>query len=242
MSSTQKSTKRIAVIMCAWKRAHRFERTLQMLAGQDDLDFDFYVWNNNPENNEHIDSVADSYQLPYKLTIHHSEENKKGFGRFYWAQQLTDDYDYFVFVDDDQDFGGDFISTFREECNPNIISGFWGSIYDKKSYWDHPSVNYPGTECHYMGTGGQICPSRVFKEEKFFTDIPEEFYWIEDLWLSFYFTHFLGGKLFKSKNQLLFDYDGLDQTSMTERVNTPQDRFLCYLYDEYGWLKGIIDG
>ena len=48
--------------------------------------------------------------------------------------------------------------------------------------------------------------------------------------------------LIKSKNQLLFDYDGLDQTSMTERVNTPQDRFLCYLYDEYGWLKGIIDG
>ena len=98
MSSMQKSNKRIAVIMCAWKRAHRFERTLQMLAGQDDLDFDFYVWNNNPENNKHLDEVDNSYDLPYKLTIHHSEENKKGFGRFYWAQQLTDDYDYFVFL------------------------------------------------------------------------------------------------------------------------------------------------
>ena len=231
--------KKIAVIMCVYKRPHRFARTLQMFAGQTDLDFDLYIWNNNPEINNHIDSISSDYEWPYKVTIRHSKDNKKGFGRFLFARELANIYDYFVFVDDDQDFGENFIENFRNESNPNTIYGFWAKVFNKRSYWDNPPVFSVGAECCYIGTGGQICPSRIFKENGFFADIPDEFYWIEDLWLSFYFTHFLKGKLIKSRNQLQFDYDGLDQTSRTERVNTPQDKFLCYLIDTYGWLKGL---
>ena len=115
---------KIAAIMCTWKRPKRFLRTLQMFAGQTDLDFDLYIWNNNPEIKEHIDSISSSYELPYRITIRHSEDNVKGFGRFLFAKELADRYDYFVFVDDDQDFGDKFIENFRNEANPDTIYGF----------------------------------------------------------------------------------------------------------------------
>ena len=182
--------------MCVWKRLHLLETTLTMLSEQTDLGFDVYLWNNNIDIASDVDEII---AKPYKYNVQarHYETNIGGAGRFYMANQLANQYDYVVFIDDDQHFNKELISTFKSEADPATISGWWA--WKLKTAYDDRIALQIGQEGNYIGTGGMICPCHIFTEESLFHDLPQEYLFVEDLWLSQWALHIKNFQLKKSK-------------------------------------------
>jgi hypothetical protein len=59
---------------------------------------------------------------------------------------------------------------------------------------------------NYAGTGGLICSSKLFLNEDFF-DCPEEYWIIDDLWLSYYILKFTDYKIKELKTDIRFIKD-----------------------------------
>jgi hypothetical protein len=66
---------------------------------------------------------------------------------------------------------------------------------------------------NYAGTGGLICHSSLFLNDDFF-DCPEEYWIIDDLWLSFYILRFTDLKIQELKTNIKFIKD-MKATFMT---------------------------
>lgn len=177
---------KLAVVMCTYNRLHLLTVFLQMLEDQIDKHFDLYIWNNNQEVKDldsfikHENKNIYSFQIKY----HNSPQNIGGIGRFYQARDIADEYDYVIFIDDDQMFDKHLIMKFRAEAAPKMISGWWAHKIIGQ-YNRRLRSNF-GQEADYVGTGGMICPIEIFKDSRLYDDIPEEYIFIEDLWLSFF--------------------------------------------------------
>lgn len=165
---------RIAVIMCIYKRLDKLPLTQKMLDNQTYKAFDFHIWDNSKDTNE------------------------GGMGRFILAAQLIDDYDYVIFIDDDQIFETTFIETLVSEAKPNTIVGWYAWVI-RGGYFDRTPATNKAT---YVGTGGMICDINVFKNPKIF-EIPKKYWFIEDLWLS-HIAKKMGYELLKSKVHMEF--------------------------------------
>jgi len=83
----------VPIVMCNWKRTDNIPRTLAMLEGQTRHDFNLYIWNNNSDDAQKLDQIVSMYKLSYDIEVHHSRENVGGIGRFYFAKDISKDYD-----------------------------------------------------------------------------------------------------------------------------------------------------
>ncbi len=70
---SEQSRNKIAIIMCTWKRFYWFEQTLELLENQSFKDFDFYIFNNNPEEADFFNDL-DLNNYSYKLEIIQSKK------------------------------------------------------------------------------------------------------------------------------------------------------------------------
>lgn len=217
--------KRIAVVMCTWRRIQRLSETIKMLESQTYKSFDFYIWNNNSSERANVDKLAKSNII--SISVHHSKDNVGGIGRFYYAQKIANEYDYIVFIDDDQNFTNTFISHMTELAKPtSIVSWFGWKILGE--YFNRTRIQNMG-EVDYCGTGGMIIDSKIFTTIKY--DIPKQFMFVEDLWLSYYAKYEHGYKLYGCDAPIQIIVDGKDQ--YVGLKHTKKD-FLNYLKIKYG--------
>lgn len=219
----------VPVIMCTYRRIDRLAYTLSQLTMQTRCTIEVFLWNNNPEGRELIDTTIKLYpQL--KITVHHHEQNIGGFGRFYVAQRISSCYSAVIFIDDDVVLENNTIKTLIEEFRPKTILSFYAFKFLAKEDYRKRKRLEAGEEADYCGTGGAICDASIFKEKGLF-QCPKEYWFIEDLWLSYYASHILGWKLYKIQAQFQLTRDGKDQWAELKNLKTA---FLQYLIG-LGW-------
>lgn len=219
----------IPVVMCTWKRIALLPRTIELLNQQVNANPELHIWNNNWEDRKEVDEAVKDAVFPVR--IHHSQDNVGGFGRYYLAKELSEQFPFVVFIDDDQDFDEHALATFGREFKPKTISAFWSfGLTDPDDYWHGRIKPKPGDEVDYCGTGGMVADSQIFTEPKLF-ECPKKYWFVEDLWLSYFAKHVKGWKLYKSSVDIVAKDDGKD----TYRSIKPlKNEFLRYLVDQ-GW-------
>ena len=197
--------RKFPVVLCTWKRLDRLPHTLQQLAAQE-IAVQVLIWNNSPERGK-VDAAAASAALP--VAVHHSSRNIGGFGRFYIAREVAEaGHPSVVFIDDDQDFGPATIGELAGSHRPRSLSGWWAFRFLRDNYGERVPAS-PGETAHYVGTGGMISDTAVFRSPHLF-DCPRRFWFVEDLWLCCVAQQRFGYDLRKSPAQFRFADDGHD--------------------------------
>ncbi len=218
----------VPVVMCTWRRPENLPITIQSLKKQKGVSPHLYIWNNNPKIAARIDTIAATADIPVEVI--HSDTNVGGFGRFYYARQLADLYKYIVFIDDDQMLEEGALTVLRREAKPHQISGWWAyNFLTSHSYWLRlPAAK--GRPAAYIGTCGMIIDSSIFKDERLF-ECPKEYWFVEDLWLSYFADHIHNWRLQRSHARFRFLPDTKNQFAGLMRK---KGRFLRYLKTK-GW-------
>ncbi len=222
------------VVICTYRRLDRLGSTLSQLIMQTDCTVEVLIWNNNPEGRELIDATIKLYPK-LKVTVHHSGHNIGGFGRFYFARRISSRYSFVIFIDDDVILNNNAISTLIKEFEPRTIRSFHAFKFKTKEDYFYRQRLKAGEEADYCGTGGAICDTTIFKEKELF-QCPKKYWFIEDLWLSYYASHVLGWKLYKSKAEIKLIEDGKNQWVELKNLKT---EFLQHLVRQ-GW--DVVNG
>jgi glycosyltransferase involved in cell wall biosynthesis len=216
----------IGIVMCTWKRISKLDETLKMLSKQTYKNFKFHIWNNNIHEKDQVTKIIEKYSN-LQIEVYHSSENIGGIGRFHYATKIADKYSKILFFDDDQIFNNEFIEDFDKLYKPkSVISWFgWkmnGSYYNRSRVIDLK-------ECNYCGTGGMLVDSKIFLDKRIL-NIPKEFSFIEDLWLSYFakYEHFY--RLYGCSIDLKIIEDGNDQY---KNLKPLKEKFYSYLETIY---------
>jgi hypothetical protein len=199
---------RIPVIMCAWRRIERLQRTLEMLADQDTA-ATLYVWNNNRRDAKRVDDVLERSPIPAQSV--HCNRNIGCFGRFYLARSLAERHDVVLLIDDDQEFGRSMVADQLASFAPNSLGGWWAFTYrpGAQSYVERDRVELPHHRADYVGVGGMVADPTIFADPALFR-CPRRYWFVDDMWLSFFATHVHGWKLRRSLADFEFANDGQD--------------------------------
>jgi hypothetical protein len=215
---------RIPVVMCTWKRIHRVPRILEMLA-QQDPPAALYIWNNNWRRRSEIDSLLARSPIPVQSV--HCRRNIGSFARFYLARDLAPQHDALVFVDDDQNFGSSMIADQLASFAPRTLAGWWAFTYraGARSYAERDRVEAPLATADYVGVGGLVADSTIFTEPTLFR-CPRRYWFVDDIWLSFYASHFMGWQLRRSHAEFSFEPDTLDMDLTLAATKARMFRYL----------------
>ena len=196
------------MIMCAWKRVERLPRTLELLAEQETA-ATLYVWNNNRRAAERLDSLLARSPIPAQSV--HCSRNIGCFGRFYMARDLADAHDAVLFIDDDQDFGQSMVADQLASFESESVAGWWAFTYrpGARSHGERNRVETALQPADYIGVGGMIADAAIFRDPRLFT-CPRRYWFVDDMWLSYYASHIRGWQLRRSLAEFRFASDGLD--------------------------------
>lgn len=208
--------------MCTWSRPHTFSQTIKMLEEQTHKDFELVVWNNNPSIKEELNATLSNSNISGKITTW--KDNIGGIGRFYASREV--DTPYVIFIDDDQVFEPSMIEQLVAQASLDTISGWWSWNFEKGYHIRRRTL--PGNDADYIGTGGMICPSHIFKNNKLFQDLPTQFLFIEDLWLVRFFKKHYNGKLIAAPIRMQF-MPGEDKRNQHHNLTDLKTEF-------YNWL------
>jgi hypothetical protein len=223
---------RVPVVMCTWKRVERLPLTLEMLAEQDTPAV-LYVWNNNRRERERVDDCLRRSPIPAQSV--HCERNIGCFGRFYLARDLASASDAVVFVDDDMDFGRSMITDQLASLEPRTLAGWWAFTYrpGATTYAARDRVPAALQPADYVGVGGLVADSTIFADPGLF-GCPRRYWFVDDIWLSFYASHVRGWALRRSLAEFTFapDEHDIDTTLWATKA-----RMFRYL-KRRGWRVG----
>jgi hypothetical protein len=201
----------VAVVICVWDRIDRVTNLLRGLAESNGVRADVYLWNNRVDAAAHLTERLEQCvdALP-RVSLATSQLNIGGFGRFYWARSLARDHRSVVFIDDDQLVDRFSLKALVDEWTPETIWSVWAYKFGNRfEYWDRTQVE-PGDRAMYVGTGGMVADSTIFRDEGLF-DCPARYWFMEDLWLSHYAEMACGWRLFRSAAEIGMLLDGKDQ-------------------------------
>lgn len=200
--------KRVPVVMCTWKRIDRLPRTLEMLAEQDTATT-LYIWNNNPREAQRLDALLARSPIPVQSV--HCSRNIGCFGRFYLARDLAAVQVPVLFVDDDQDFGRSMVADQLASFEPQSLAGWWAFTYrpGARSYAERERVETPRQPADYVGVGGMVADATIFRDDALFR-CPRRYWFVDDIWLSYYASHIRGWRLRRSLAEFRFAADELD--------------------------------
>jgi hypothetical protein len=218
-----------AVVLCVWRRPRRLADTVALIEQQVDVPAVLHVWNNNRRAVDEVDAILEAASIP--ATVTHSTRNVGGFGRFYLARALAPTHPFVVFVDDDVTFPPTMARDSAAEWSRGSISSFWAFRLLSSNDFQQRARGRPGEQVDYCGTGGMVVDTGIFLEPALFR-CPRRYWFIEDLWLSYYASHILGWELRQSAIDFqLADEDGYDQYKHLRRRKS---RFLRQLVRD-GW-------
>jgi hypothetical protein len=147
--------------------------------------------------------------------VYDSLTNVGGIGRFYAIKHLLieNNFQYCIFIDDDQIFGSQFIETMKKY--KKIKTGFcwYGKTFDEnKKYKNNTHLTLKHKDkLDYGGTGGMIIDVEIFKNNDFYKNLPPNFLFCEDLWLSLYGQKYYNYSFYKIDVNMFIIKDGKDQ-------------------------------
>ena len=190
-----KPKSKTALILCTYIRLTNMPKLLQKLHAQSNKTFDLYISNNSQNNDNKLIGYFRKYGIDLNINVFiKNYENKyKQFSRFHMARDLAKEgYEKIIFIDDDEILPSSFIQDCYDQYDENEVKSFYAHSF-KDDYWQKVRLK-PKQVGNYAGTGGLICSSKVFLDDKLFK-CPEEYYIIDDLWFSYYILKFTNYKI-----------------------------------------------
>ena len=190
--------------MCTYIRFENLKMTLGCLERQTNKDFDFYIVDNSNRHSKLLGYLK-KFGNGRDVSVHNYNNEFKQFARFLLARDLAEEgYEKIIFIDDDEILPDTFIQECHDQYDSNSVKTFWAhmveNVYNRKIKLEK---NEQG---NYAGTGGLICHSSLFLNDDLF-DCPEEYWIIDDLWLSFYILTFTNLKIQELKTDIKFIKD-----------------------------------
>lgn len=176
--------------MCLWNRPERFHKVLSQLDAQDFKEgIELLLWNNKSSDHRfYLNTLADfkAAGALRKVSVVRSPFNLGSIGRFYWARKLalSGRVGPIIVIDDDEDLGSDFISTCVRVYEPRVVSAWWAFAVGK-DYFDRIPSEIGGRVDH-VGPGGMVCNAELFLDPKFFEELPDKFWFLDDLWFTYF--------------------------------------------------------
>jgi hypothetical protein len=229
VSVGQPSFDHVPVAMCLYNRPERLEPMLRSLAAQTGVaGVDVYLWNNARRDEEHYENVVRSVPIEGALRsvqLVRSPFNLGSIARFYHIRALAQ-RGYrgpAVIVDDDEDIADDFLADCLAAYRPDAVTAWW-AFQTGDSYWDRRPAE-PGERVDHIGPGGMVCSAELFLDDAFFTDLPERYWLLDDLWLTYYAKR-RGLTLAKLDVEIDFVLPETNQ----HHLNPLKDEFFRYLY------------
>jgi GT2 family glycosyltransferase len=242
--------KDVSLIMCSWNRPWYIYPSLKSFSKQTNL-CDFIIWNNNPKFVKEVEEAVNKFDpMPVKV-IHHDNKpinethvykqdvhgNLGGFARFYAAREFG--REYVIFVDDDWEMKPDFIKFLYENRREDAIVGTWGWNYNQRA----ERARVVKGSAHYIGTCGLIAPRTIFENEGLYKEVPQEYWFLEDIWLCFFARCELGykveacGKLERIARNMNRDEKGnlVEKTpGLSNKLWNIKPKFVKYLLKRFG--------
>jgi GT2 family glycosyltransferase len=227
----------LPIIMCVHRRPQFLRGTLEMLRVQTDQDFFLIIWDNS-EGIWNVASYLEGSGLNVKVLG--TGRNVGGIGRFYAARDLGGEHRFAIFLDDDQVFGNDLVSTFRLEARAGCLVGWWAWRIPGGDYFQRNRAGI-GVEADYVGTGGMIAPLSLLRDPDLYRMLPDRFSRIEDLWLCRYFKGVYGGRLIRSKIKMGFTNQEKHPDQWRALANLKREfyRYLKSVDDAAGWPASL---
>lgn len=179
-----------AVVMCLWNRPSRIDAVIELLDRQDhSAGVTLHLWNNRRSDHEIYRAALQrarerGHGALRRIELVRSPYNTGSIGRFFLARRLARGRQEapVIVLDDDQDVRPDFVSRAISAYDPAAISAWWAWNV-REYYWDREATP-PGGTANYIGPGGSVMSDRLFLDAGFFTEIPEQFRMLDDIWLS----------------------------------------------------------
>lgn len=196
----------LAVIMCTYRRFENLRKTYQDLSEQTNNGFDFYICDNSG-NDPHLLNTTKKSSKDFKNNVFIKEYNNEYsiFSRFFLAKELAKQgYKMIVFIDDDQILPNTFIQDCYDQYEEDVVKSFYAHTIEG-DYWRKEPANKV-EEVNYVGGGGLLCNANIFLDDKLFT-CPEEYYILDDLWISYYLANFTNYKMEKLNTNIKFIID-----------------------------------
>ncbi|MEQ1734872.1 MAG: hypothetical protein ABL886_00410 [Rhodoglobus sp.] len=221
-----------SIVMCLWNRPSRITPILTMLDGQDyPGGVELFLWNNNRrEHQPYVDAIREFEATGAVRAVHlaRSPHNLGSIGRFVWARQIgrSRPGSAVIVLDDDQDVQPDFVTTLMAKFDPKRIFAWWAWVV-VGGYHDRKPAEVGGRVDH-IGPGASVMTVDIFADRKFFTDIPDRFRMLDDLWLTSYARRH-GYPLEKLDVPVEFV---MDETNQYHTQIGAKAEFFDYLYPE----------
>jgi hypothetical protein len=196
-----------ALIMCTYIRLTNMPKLLQKIKTQTNKDFDFYIVNNAINQDFKLTGYFKKYGegLAVNVFIKNYENKYKQFARFYLARELAEQgYEKIIFIDDDEVLPNSFIEDCYAQYDEKYVKSFYAHNFEK-DYWKKVRLK-PREIGNYAGTGGLLCSSKIFLDDKLF-ECPKEYHIIDDLWFSHYILKFTDYKITLLDTQIQFIKD-----------------------------------
>lgn len=178
--------------MCTYIRFENLKTTLRCLEKQTNKDFDFYIVDNS-NNHYKLLKYLEKFGKGMNISVHNYYNDFKQFARFLLAKDLAEDgYEKIIFIDDDEIIPDTFIQECHDQYEENYLKSFYAHIVEE-NYWKKKKLDKDSLG-NYAGTGGLVCSAKIFLDDDFY-GCPEEFYIIDDLWLSYYILKYTNYKI-----------------------------------------------
>lgn len=202
-----RSNSETALILCTYRRLTNMPKILKKVSDQTNKNFDFYISNNAEGQDNKLISYFSKYgsDLTVNVFIKNYNNIHKQFSRFYLARDLAQQgYKKIIFFDDDEVLPVSFIQDCYDQYDEECVKSFYAHKFSD-DYWNKERLRM-GELGNYAGTGGLICSSSLFLDDNFFK-CPEEYYIIDDLWLSYYILNFTNYQIRLLNTEIQFIHD-----------------------------------
>ena len=229
-SNQVKPKSNTALIMCTYIRLKNMPRILQRLQNQTNNDFDFYISNNCDNQDNNLIGRIEKYGSEFITNVFVKNYNNryKQFSRFYLARDLAEQgYEKIIFIDDDEVVPPTFIQDCHDQYDERYIKSFYAHKFDK-DYWEKVRLSKDEIG-NYAGTGGLICSSKIFLEDKLF-ECPDQYHIIDDLWFSYYILKYTYYKITLLDTDIQFIKD--DKGTFINLIEAKQEFSVNYIIND----------
>ena len=216
-----------------------------MLSAQTNKNFEVRISNGNLPMSHIVNNYVESFKDKLKIKLTHDGNDIGTFRRFTVAAELANSgTEVILFIDDDVIFPSTYIEQMISHYAPETYqSGFsWSFQQGGKDYYRYRSrVRDRASVVNYCGTGISMVDARIFLNKNFFA-APQEAFFIEDLWLSYFAQQALGWQLRHIPLQGVV-VGGGDQNALYKKIMREKKTmgkpdkadFLRILVNKYGW-------